>query len=127
MGCITNSNAIVSTGLTSGTGTLITTIALTPGIYIINYQIQYNISGAPTISQVSTYLNNTNTNAIGSNTVSIIQYIYNITSANPLYLSNSTILNVASSTTFYLYAYLLFTGNVQYIDTNSFLRAVRIG
>ena len=118
-----------SFGLTSGQSSNITSLALTPGIYIINYQVSIIISGTTTYSGASVYVNNTSTpDGIGTNTVSVINNNYNLTSGgyNPLYLSNSTNLIVTSSTTYYLNLFALFSANSQFFQTRSFFNAMRI-
>ena len=93
LGSIVSSTMPADFGLTNGASSNVTSLALTPGIYIISYQLNIAISGTATYGGASVCVNNTSTPlGLGTNTVSAIQNNYNLSGGgyNPFYFSNST-------------------------------------
>jgi len=123
----------VTTGLSNNTPFTIASMLLSPGIYIVSYQLFINATDAQ-YSLLNLYVNNNatlvtppaNDPAI---TVSNYQQIYYFISSATGQIGpiNSFILTVTTTTTYYLNYYGKFGGNSQMPFSNSLFRATRIG
>ena len=120
----------VAIGLTSDSHVNIANMSLSAGIYVVSYQIAINASDAQYSLSTAFVTNTTVSTPYASNSVSTSQQIHSSTyGAGQIITTNSFILTVTATTTYYLKFVGKFGGNSQisFGTGNDYFRALRIG
>ena len=94
----------VAVGLTSDSHANIANMSLSPGIYVVSYQLAINAIDAQ-YSLTTAFVTNTTANTpYASNSVSTFQQIHSSTyGAGQIIMTNSFILTVTTTTTYYVH------------------------
>ena len=120
----------VASGLTSDSHSNIANMSLSAGIYVVSYQIAINSTDAQYSLSTAFVTNTTANTPYAANSVSTFQQIHSSTyGAGQNIITNSFILTVTATTTYYLKFVGKFIGNSQitYSTNNDYFRALRIG
>jgi hypothetical protein len=116
-------------GMSDQTAFTIANMSLSPGIYIVGYQLAFNATDAQ-YRLLNLYVNNANTVTNNSTyTVSNYQQVYYFTApaVGQIIPVVSFVLPVTTTTTYYLVCWPRFGGNSQMGTNDIYFRATRIG